>query len=125
MVTDAEIVEQVLLERQPRSTNDPNYVPWWAKPPHGEKMGTSYTTRSGVTVSSGRVTGRVKAKAPVDSPSVSETPKKPSEPISDDTLSALCDQHGLSHDLYRLAPNRGVAVMRVRNAIKKLGGANG
>jgi hypothetical protein len=38
MVSDADIVEQVLLERQPRSVNDPNYEPWWAKPPYAENM---------------------------------------------------------------------------------------
>ena len=115
MATDQEIVEQVLLEHQPRSFNDPNYVPWWAKPPHGEKMNTSYTTKSGVTVSGGRVTGRVKASVPAVEPKARKVPSGPSEPPS-----VLCDRYGLPHSLYLDAPNKGVGVMRVRNAIKKM-----
>ena len=114
MATDQEIVEQVLLEHQPRSFNDPYYVPWWAKPPHGEKMNTSYTTRSGVTVSGGRVTGRVKTSVPAAAPKATKVPSGPSEPLPE-----LCDRHGLPHSLYLDAPNKGIGAMRVWNAIKK------
>lgn len=120
MATDVEIVEQVLLEHQPRSFNDPNYVPWWAKPPHGEKMGTSYTTKSGVTVSGGRVTGLPVRVDPPKAEKPTKVPSVRSEPVQSATLAELCDQHGLSHDLYLNAPNKGVATMRVRNAIKKI-----
>lgn len=114
MATDAEIVERVLLERQPRSFNDPNYVPWWAKPPHGEKMQTTYTTRSGVTVSSGRVTALTVRVDPPKAEKPKEVPSRPSEPLPE-----LCDRWGLPHSLYLNAPNRGIGAMRVWNAIKK------
>jgi hypothetical protein len=79
-----------------------------------EQLNTTYTTKSGVTVSSGRVT---KMAVRVDPPKA-EKPKKlpswPSEPLSE-----LCDRHGLPHSLYLDAPNRGIGAMRVRNAIEK------
>ena len=107
--------EIALNELNPRPAGDPYYVPWWAKPPHGVKMNTSYTTKSGVTVSGGRVTGRVKTSVPAVEPKATKVPSSPSEPPS-----VLCDRYGLPHSLYLDAPNKGVGVMRVRNAIKKM-----
>ena len=95
----------------------PDYVPWWAKGDYAKKNGTSYTTESGVTVKDGEITGR---PAAVKERIERKTEVKPGVDIPDLTLPELCDKYGLSHDLYKTAPNGGVATMRVRNAVRRL-----
>ena len=95
----------------------PDYVPWWAKGAYARRMHTSYTTESGIAVVSGVITGQV----PITNsePLFKKKPKKP-EAFEPGTPGELCDRYGLPHDLYLTAPNRGVGVMRVRNAIRKM-----
>lgn len=101
----------------PNPIAGPDYVPWWAQGEYARKNGTSYTTESGITVKDGMITGRPQiAKERIER----KAEPKPGVDIPDLTLPELCDKYNLSHDLYKTAPNGGVASMRVRNAIRKL-----
>ena len=95
----------------------PDYVPWWARGEYARKMQTSYTTESGVSVVHGEVTGRKKVVKEKIERKIEE---KSTVEVPNLSLPELCDKYGLSHDLYKTAPNGGVASMRVRNAIRKL-----
>ena len=93
----------------------PDYVPWWAKGEYARIHRHEYVTQSGVSVVSGEVAGKAKVvKEKI------ERAVKPEINIPDLSLSELCDKYNLPHDLYRSAPNGGVATMRVRNAVRKL-----
>jgi hypothetical protein len=77
-----------MTEHCPRGTDDPCYVPWWAKGEYAKKHGTKYVTEEGSVIESGRVVveghGRRSDRSPVskypETPeSASETPRKASE----------------------------------------------
>lgn len=51
-------IDQVLVEHAPRGTNDPLYIPWWAKGEYARKNGTKYQLSDGTCVESGRVVSR-------------------------------------------------------------------
>lgn len=81
-------IHAVMAEHNPRGTNDPCYVPWWAKGEYAKRNGTRYTTAEGSVIERGRVIkegyGRHPEPASVseyhrDPPSASETPRKGSE----------------------------------------------
>ena len=108
-------VIQALASHEPVS--GPDYVPWWARGEYAKKMQTSYTTESGVSVVAGEVSGR---KAVVREKIERKESPNPGIEIPNLPLPELCDKFSLSHDLYKTAPNGGVATMRVRNAVRKL-----
>lgn len=81
-------IHDVMTEHNPRGTDDPCYVPWWAKGEYAKKNGTKYVTEEGSVIESGRVVveghGRRPERPPVskylETPeSASETPRKASE----------------------------------------------
>jgi len=81
-------IHDVMTEHCPRGTDDPCYVPWWAKGEYAKKHGTKYVTEEGSVIESGRVVveghGRRSDRSPVskypETPeSASETPRKASE----------------------------------------------
>lgn len=93
----------------------PDYVPWWAKGEYARANRHEYVTESGVSVVAGEIVGKTKVvKEKI------ERNVKPEIDIPDLSLPELCDKYDLPHDLYKSAPNGGVATMRVRNAVRKL-----
>lgn len=81
-------IHAVMTEHAPRGTDDPCYVPWWAKGEYARKNGTKYKTEEGSTIEAGRVVteghGRRSEPAPVSkyretTESATETPRKASE----------------------------------------------
>lgn len=81
-------IHAVMVEHAPRGTDDPCYVPWWAKGEYARKNGTKYKTEEGSTVDAGRVVteghGRRSEPAPVSKyhpapEKATETPRKASE----------------------------------------------
>lgn len=81
-------IHAVMVEHHPRGTDDPCYVPWWAKGEYARKNGTKYTTEEGSAVDAGRVVteghGRRSEPAPVskyrpEPEKATETPRKPEE----------------------------------------------
>lgn len=92
----------------------PNYVPWWARGEYARKMHTSYITESGISVVAGKVVGRVR-----EEPVRISAPLKPRN-APKESLEELCAKYNLDPNLMLTAPNKGVASMRIRNAIAKL-----
>lgn len=51
-------IETVLAEHAPRGTDDPLYLPWWAKGEYARKNGTRYRLSDGSCIEGGRVVSR-------------------------------------------------------------------
>lgn len=137
-------IHAVVTEHAPRGTDDPCYVPWWAKGAYARKNGTKYTTEEGSTVEAGRVLteghGRRSEPEPLskyrpDPVSVSETPRKVREtpPKVQEDLAAelvatyrtrearakLCAKYRIDPGILD-APNPGIQSMRLRNALRRV-----
>jgi hypothetical protein len=51
-------IDQVLTEHNPRGTDDPLYLPWWAKGEYARKNGTKYRLSDGSCIEAGRIVSR-------------------------------------------------------------------
>jgi len=141
-------IEQVLAEHNPRGTDDPLYIPWWAKGEYARANGTKYTMGDGTRIEGGRVVqrgtgafGSASKPEPVLTPrppaaSARKTPPRASATPSRtprtpdlvaqllqmhrtlDARTALCRQYGVDPEILRTAPNPGVASMRLANALR-------
>ena len=133
-------IDEVLLEHNPRPTNDPLYVPWWAKGEYARVNKTRYTLADGTLIECGKVVRRAPRKGGLVAPpyrpepevaNATEVPRKAHE-IRDeareafdacvgvDQVYALLERWHLSRDLWDLpAPNNGVRKMRVLNQVRK------
>ena len=141
-------IDQVLLEHNPRGTDDPLYIPWWAKGEYARKNGTKFRLGDGTSIEGGRIVQRgtgafrsASAPAPVLIPqppaaSARKTPPRASATPSKgtatpdlvaqllqmhrtlDARTALCRQYGVDPQILHTAPNAGVASMRLANALR-------
>lgn len=136
-------IHRVMSEHAPRGSDDPCYVPWWAKGGYARRNGTKYTTEEGSTVEAGRVVteghgrrsegerlpeyrpqaqnateGRGKATARVP-----RAPDEVRQMLQDNPSRqqrvALCHKWGIDPGLLDNAPNAGVATMRLANALRR------
>ena len=70
-------IHAVMVEHNPRGTDDPCYVPWWAKGAFARANGTKYTTEEGSTIEAGRVLteGHGRRSEPVELSKYHRTPE--------------------------------------------------
>lgn len=123
-------IHAVMTEHNPRGTDDPCYVPWWAKGEYARKHNTKYVTEEGSVIEGGRVVveghGRRPEPAPVskyhpDPESASETPRKGSEthpkaprtlpatpPAADDLAAELVSTYKTRDGRLRLCAKYGI-----------------
>ena len=55
---ESSTIDQVLTEHNPRGTDDPLYLPWWAKGEYARKNGTKYRLSDGSCIDAGRIVSR-------------------------------------------------------------------
>jgi len=55
---ESSTIDQVLAEHNPRGTDDPLYLPWWAKGEYARKNGTKYRLSDGSCIDAGRIVSR-------------------------------------------------------------------
>lgn len=55
---ESSTIDQVLAEHAPRGTDDPLYLPWWAKGEYARKNRTKYQLSDGTAIDAGRVVSR-------------------------------------------------------------------
>lgn len=143
-------VEQVLAEHHPRPSDDPLYVPWWAKGEYARAKGTRWAMPDGTQIVAGRVavvgTGAFPSASrlvPVCTPQPEPRERVATPPVATatprrakrtpdrvdellrvnrtlDSRVVLCHQLGIDAAILRDAPNPGVASMRLANALRRV-----
>lgn len=144
-----ETIEQALAEHNPRPSDDPLYIPWWAKGAYAHANGTKWQLPDGTQIANGRIVSmgsgdlrKASKPEPVYQPQPqaekrTETPRRASATPSRekrapdlvdellqvyktlDARTVLCVQYGINPAILREAPNPGVASMRLANALRK------
>ena len=125
---ESSTIDQVLAEHAPRGTDDPLYLPWWAKGEYARKNRTRYQLSDGSSIEAGRVvsrgTGSLRkpseiARVPTPqprAPKASETPlrvfrtpsKPPRAPRELDTVAQLLAIHRSPDSRLALCAQYGV-----------------
>ena len=135
-------IDDVLAEHNPRSPDDPLYVPWWAKGEYAAKNGTKWLMSDGTSIVGGKIitrgNGDFSGPAAANevpgsllrAASATKAPRKaPKAPDAAQLLLAqyktrsererLCQLHGLDPAMLD-GPNPGVVSMRLLNALRKV-----